>query len=144
MGAFVVVFFAFVLIMLLKIVKQATGLAEDENAPVETREAELVAKRTNVSGGANGSVTRYYLTFEFGDGSRCELRAEGSAYGLLAEGDRGVLRSRGSSLLSFSRQENVLPAQEPADVSGWHKCEACGATFRGPVCDYCGTPLKLN
>ena len=23
-----------------------------------------------------------------------------------------------------------------------HKCEACGATFRGRVCEYCGTPAS--
>ena len=45
-----------------------------------------------------------YLTFEFEDGSRAELRPVAERlYGELAEGDAGVLFSRANVALEFDR-----------------------------------------
>jgi hypothetical protein len=40
------------------------------------------------------TTTFYYLTFEFTDGSREEFGVTGEEYGLLAEGDRGMVQYR--------------------------------------------------
>lgn len=102
-----------------------------------SRRAVVVAKRMEVTGGENAS-THYYATFEFEDGSREELCLNGRSYGILAEGDRGTLVSRGRAFVSFDRSETRYTAEDPANAV--HLCPACGATYRGRVCDYCDTP----
>jgi hypothetical protein len=74
-------------------------------APVLARPAMVTSKRTSVSGGKETSVsTSLYLTFEFEDGSRAELRPVAERlYGELAEGDAGVLFSRANVALEFDR-----------------------------------------
>ena len=47
--------------------------------------------------------TSYYVTFEVESGDRLELRISGSEYGLLAEGDFGMLTFQGTRYLSFDR-----------------------------------------
>ena len=64
--------------------------------PIRTVEAEVVAKRSDVSfvqyGGHHGDSnayadTRYFVTFQTENGERTELAVEGREYGMLAEGD---------------------------------------------------------
>lgn len=45
----------------------------------------------------------YYVTFEVESGDRMELRVPGREYGMLAEGDFGVLSFQGTRYLSFAR-----------------------------------------
>ena len=118
---------------------------KNANSPILEERAIVVAKRTSVSGTSEGSSTSYYITFEFENGSRRELHARGSQYGIVAEGDRGILKSQGTKLLSFERLASSY-AQAPAtdETDAWHKCEACGATFKGSVCDYCGTHYTIR
>ncbi|MBQ4254236.1 MAG: DUF2500 domain-containing protein [Erysipelotrichaceae bacterium] len=75
--------------------------------PQLTREATVVAKRTDVSGGGSNSnfsaSTWYYVTFEVEDGERIEFSVMGSEYGLLAEGDRGTLTTQGTRYIEFER-----------------------------------------
>ncbi|MCU0523467.1 MAG: DUF2500 domain-containing protein [Elainella sp. Prado103] len=76
--------------------------------PIQTVAAIIVTKRTHVSGsgGHNTSSltqTSYYCTFETRSGERVELRLSGREYGLLAEGDRGMLRYQGTRYLEFDR-----------------------------------------
>lgn len=76
--------------------------------------ARVAAKRTNVShhhhhhaGAGNGvhmsTSTSYYATFEVESGDRMEFHLSGQEYGLLAEGDTGVLSFQGTRYLSFDR-----------------------------------------
>lgn len=76
--------------------------------------ARVAAKRTNVShhhhhhaGVGNGvhmsTSTSYYATFEVESGDRMEFHLSGQEYGLLAEGDTGVLSFQGTRYLSFDR-----------------------------------------
>lgn len=90
-------------------------------SPEEAVEAVLVAKRINVSSdgpmwpkNAAGthalprhSNTWYYATFELADGSRMELSVSGRMYGLMAEGDRGILRYQGTRFLGFDRRNDA-------------------------------------
>ena len=153
-GIFEVVFFLFffgvLAIIFFGIIKRASENAKNNNSPVVENEVRAVSKRTQVTGNSDGSSTYYYVTFEFCDGSRGELRIDGKTYGMIAEGDVGILKSQGTRFLSFDRRATAYDYAAQAedhydeDVNGWHKCEGCGATFRGAVCDYCGTPWKRS
>ncbi|KIL41285.1 hypothetical protein SD70_08560 [Gordoniibacillus kamchatkensis] len=79
--------------------------ARNNASPVLTREAAVVAKRSRVRGGGEtGASTSYFATFELEDSSRIELPLKGRAYGLLAEGDRGMLTYQGTRYLGFERR----------------------------------------
>lgn len=49
----------------------------------------------------------YFATFEFPDGSREEFRLQGEAYGLLSEGDSGLLRTQGTWFQGFDRNSQI-------------------------------------
>jgi hypothetical protein len=78
----------------------------NRSQPVEEVPARLVAKRTEVSGGANNTSARtdYYVTFERKDGTRQEFPVSGTTYGLVAEGDRGILICQGTWFKGFRRK----------------------------------------
>ena len=71
----------------------------------------VVAKRTNVSRHHHGTEhhhtstsTTYYVTFEVESGDRMELHLTGSEFGLIVEGDKGLLTFQGTRFLKFERQ----------------------------------------
>lgn len=70
-----------------------------------TEEARVLARRTYVSGGSGDSSARtsYYITFEHADGQRTELQLKAEDYGLIVEGDRGILSYQGTRFLGFER-----------------------------------------
>ena len=47
--------------------------------------------------------TNYYLTFEW-NGQRREFHVKDHEYGLLTEGDKGILTFQGTRMLSFERK----------------------------------------
>ena len=74
--------------------------------------AAIVAKRTHVSrhhhsGAGNHhhhhTATTYYITFQVESGDRMELQVSGQQYGLLIEGDHGMLSFQGTRYLGFER-----------------------------------------
>ncbi len=70
---------------------------------MEKENVKVVVKRTNTKG--RYTTTRYYITFEFEkDGSRKEFKVEGDTYGIIAEGDVGVLSFRGQKFIEFHRK----------------------------------------
>jgi len=87
----------------------------NNRSPEETLHARVVAKRMKVTGhghtmmgnsaAMNGlgssTYTRYFVTFEPENGKRVELCVKDSDYGMLAEGDRGVLSFQGTRYLGF-------------------------------------------
>ena len=90
----------------------------NNRAPRETVDARVVTKRMKVSGhgghagtrtvsGMNGvglsTYTRYFVTFELGNGRRLELGMKDPEYGMLAEGDLGRLSYQGTRYLGFER-----------------------------------------
>ena len=113
--------------------------------------ASVAAKRMEFSGGEHAS-TRYYVTFERPNGERTEFMVNGRQYGQLAEGDSGVLTVSRGMFAGFERRTDryshntasANAALRTANANMWHKCTACGATYRGPVCDYCGTPACVS
>lgn len=102
MALFDIVFGVVVCMICFALIKSAFGWLHNQQAPKESYEAKLVAKRMQVSG-ANGSYTNYYATFEW-QGQRQEFRLSAKGYGLLVEGDRGQLQFQGTRFLSFERR----------------------------------------
>lgn len=66
----------------------------------------MTADGTMAGGGtirSGHTTTRYHATFELADGQRLELRLDGRDYGLVAEGDRGILNWRDDVFQGFQR-----------------------------------------
>lgn len=79
-----------------------TTNARNRRAPLLEREALVVSRRQHVWG--DNASTHYYVTFEFSDGHREELQLSPQEYGMVAEGDSGLLQSQGTWFRSFSRR----------------------------------------
>lgn len=115
---FVIVFILVIGVFVVGAVKGIDTWNKNNHSPRLTVNAEVVAKRTDVSHhhhahaadmtGAHGYYTTtstwYYVTFQVESGDRMELSVNGSEYGLLAEGDRGRLSFQGTRYLSFERE----------------------------------------
>lgn len=94
-------------------------MGQKNRSPRLTVNAAVVAKRENVSvhhhhGNGAGHTTRsttYCVTFQFDGGDRLELRLPGREYGLLTEGDTGLLTFQGTRYLSFERQGTAVSYQ---------------------------------
>ena len=108
--------FVFVLYKIIKTV------ISNNNSPIETRKAKVISKRTDLRniGGYQNNVntygrvnvgyntmnnvnTFYYATFEFDNKERREFSIGQAKYGLLAEGDEGMLTYQGTRFKSFDR-----------------------------------------
>lgn len=84
----------------------------NNNSPEESVPVTVVSRRDHVSVSHHNSeglvhsssTTAYYVTFETQDGERMELRVPAKEFGLIVEGDRGILRYRGTRYLSFERE----------------------------------------
>lgn len=71
--------------------------------------AEVISKRQNVShhhhnNNVGTSSTIYYVTFEFETSDRKEFCVRGDEYGMLVEGDSGLLTFQGNDYQGFKRQ----------------------------------------
>ena len=89
----------------------------NNNSPKQTVEARVVTKRMNVHGfgrsmtGSSAAMhtggstyTRYFVTFELEKGSRIELGVKDAEFGMLAEGDQGMLSYQGTRYLGFEQK----------------------------------------
>ena len=102
----------FLLVIGLFLVIASRGIAQwtkNNASPRLTVEAEVVAKRSQISHHASAghpgmhTATSYYVTFEVESGDRMELHVDGWDFGLLAEGDHGRLSFQGTRFLGFER-----------------------------------------
>ena len=71
--------------------------------------ARVTSRRTEIRGRGSSHAkvrvwTMYFATFELESGERIELGLNGKDYGLLAEGDRGILAHQGTRYLGFQRR----------------------------------------
>ena len=116
MPVFVVLMFIVVIgVIIWRVVKGVGQWNRNNNSPILTVDATIVAKRSDVSYYHNNtgamdnmqtmghSSTTYYATFEVPSGDRMELHVKDQEYGLLAEGDRGQLTFQGTRYLGFLR-----------------------------------------
>lgn len=112
MEFFFFLFFAVWLMMFVGIVgKNIVEWGKNNSSPRLSVDALVVSKRTGThththhhGGHVSHSHTHsYHVTFEVASGDRMELRMSGKEYGMLAEGDFGVLSFQGTRYLGFVR-----------------------------------------
>ena len=107
---FVIVIGTFIVIA----VKGISQWNKNNHSPRLTVPATIVTKRTNVSHhhhhshGDTGmqhtsTSTSYYVTFQVESGDRMELHVAGHEFGMLVEGDKGMLTFQGTRYLGFER-----------------------------------------
>ncbi|MBR3973590.1 MAG: DUF2500 domain-containing protein [Oscillospiraceae bacterium] len=84
---------------------------KNNHSPRLTVPVTVVAKRANVSHHHHAgehhhasTSTSYYVTFQVESGDRMELHVAGNQYGLMVEGDKGMLTFQGTRFLDFQRQ----------------------------------------
>lgn len=102
----------FVLVFGIIIVTMVRGVGEwnkNNQSPKLTVPVTVVAKRSDVDRGIETmhTFTSYYVTFQVESGDRMEFEVSDMEYGMLAEGDRGMLTFQGTRYLSFQRNESA-------------------------------------
>lgn len=104
-----IIFVVVISFIVFSAIKRLSEWSKNNTSPVLTVPAEIVTKRTMVSGGSGDSSahTSYYVTFEVVSGDRIELKVRGREYGTLVEGDSGDLTFQGSRYHQFERQETA-------------------------------------
>ena len=103
---FLLVFGMFAVIL----IKSIAQWNKNNHSPRLTVPAVVVSRRTNVSHSHSGTgvhhhhtSTTYYVTFQVESGDRMELHMSGQEFGMLVEGDRGLLTFQGTRYLGFER-----------------------------------------
>lgn len=113
---FTLVFVLMVGVFLVLAIKGIRQWNKNNHSPRLTVPATIVSKRTNVSNhhhhGSTGMhhtthSTTYYATFQVESGDRMELQMAGHEFGLLVEGDKGMLTFQGTRYLGFERKYEV-------------------------------------
>ena len=112
----VIMLLVFVLVLGSIIVTLIRGVGEwnkNNQSPKLSVPAKVVSRRTAVSHHhhhqGNGmyhthAATSYYATFQVESGDRIEFLVSDMEYGMLAEGDRGMLTFQGTRYLNFRRE----------------------------------------
>lgn len=108
---FILMFVMVIGVFIVAFVKGLNQWNKNNHAPRLTVPVTVVSKRTNVSHHHHAGEhhmhttdTTYYVTFQVESGDRMELHLSGSQYGLIVEGDRGLLTFQGTRFLNFERQ----------------------------------------
>ncbi|MDY0409099.1 DUF2500 domain-containing protein [Virgibacillus soli] len=108
---FAIIFFIIFGIIIFNVVKGVNQWHENEQSPRLSVPVTITTKRTNVDNHMHHgnmhthttSSTTYFVTVTFASGDRSEFHITGEQYGLLAEGDTGILTFQGSRFLDFKR-----------------------------------------
>lgn len=115
---FFIMFGLFFVVFIGTLLKGIGQWNKNNHSPRLTVPVTVVAKRADIhrhrhanagdTTGAHGyhtsTSTSYYVTFEVESGDRMELHLSGSEYGLIVEGDKGLLTFQGTRFLKFERQ----------------------------------------
>lgn len=100
MFLFHLMFFAVFAVFLFTIGRGFAEWSRNNRSPSLSVEAKVVTKRAHHR---YRSGTSYYVTFEVENRDRMELRVDRREYGMLVEGDLGVLSFQGTRYLAFYR-----------------------------------------
>ena len=108
---YAIIFLLVISVFVVVFVKIIGQWNKNNHSPRLTVPATIVAKRADVSHHrhSNGTgmhhthSTTYYVTFQVESGDRMELHVAGYEYGMLIEGDRGMLTFQGTRYLGFER-----------------------------------------
>ncbi len=112
-GIFSLVFILIFGMIIFSIIKGISEWSSNNKQPIIPVDSTVSAKRISVSHhnhntGDNmmhtSTSTTYYVTFEFENGERLELKVSGKEYGLISEGDKGILSFQGTRFISFERK----------------------------------------
>lgn len=109
-GIFYVMFFLVIGMFIFVFVKNISEWVNNNNSPRLSVDAIIVDKRMAThhhhSNGHHHHSHTYHITFEVQSGDRMELKVPRSEFGLLVEGDEGVLSFQGTRYLGFERKIN--------------------------------------
>ncbi|MET1249304.1 DUF2500 domain-containing protein [Sporolactobacillus sp. STCC-11] len=109
---FYIGFFVVITVIVASAIKRMATWSSNQQKPRLRVRALVVGKRTQTSGGNQTIVsTHYYATFEVESGDRIEFHLNGSDYGYLVEGDRGMLDFQGTIFQGFTRESERADAQ---------------------------------
>ncbi len=109
---FSIMFVLIVGMFIAALVRSAKREHKNNRSPRLTVEATVVSKRMQVGSNMHRSddmiqhnaYSKYYATFQFASGDRLELPVSGTEYGMLIEGDHGMLSFQGTRYLGFERK----------------------------------------
>jgi len=105
---FYLMFFLVFGIFVFVFVRGISEWVNNNNSPRLSVDAKIVDKRMSThhhhSNGHHHHTYSYHITFEVQSGDRMELRVPRSEFGLLVEGDEGVLSFQGTRYLGFERK----------------------------------------
>ena len=104
---FYIVFFLVIAVFVFVFVKGIGEWIGNNNSPRLSVEAKIVDKRTAThhhNGAHCHTAHSYHITFEVRSGDRMELAVPESEFGLLIEGDEGILSFQGTRYLGFERK----------------------------------------
>lgn len=103
-------------LIIVSIIKGISEWSDNNKQDVVTYKARIVAKRQHVSdtvvGGTDTTAAHtvsssdYFVTFQDEYGARQEFRVKDRDYGLMAEGDTGILSHQGTRFKGFERDRN--------------------------------------
>lgn len=102
----------FTIVFILAIISFIRNFIRNSSAPILTEKVRVVSKRTQVNHVHHHptentthvtSSTTYYITFENEAGQRFELRVGPNDYGLIVEGDEGLVTYQGEWFKKFER-----------------------------------------
>lgn len=96
--------FGMILFVLIRGIRQ---WGRNNASPRLSVDARIVDKRSHTDYDGDSSYTRYYVTFEVNSGDRMELRVPRQEFGLLVDGDVGVLSFQGTRYLGFERNRGI-------------------------------------
>ena len=109
---FPIIFFAVFVFIIFVAIKGLKGWSHNNAQPRIPAEALIVAKRghrsTNHRNGHHHTSESYYVTFQFRSGDRTEIQISPREYGMLAEGDEGVVTLQGTRFIRFDRRFNPV------------------------------------
>ena len=122
MQIFLVIWFA---LFFYFIVKSISQFIKNENSPILTVPATVADMRRKThhhhhNHGGTGMhhtthSTTYYVTFQVESGDRMELHVAGYEFGMLIEGDRGMLTFQGTRYLGFERKLDAYDSERYQD-----------------------------
>ncbi|WP_243279125.1 DUF2500 domain-containing protein [Romboutsia sp. 1001713B170131_170501_G6] len=111
---FFIIFFLILGTIIINIIRGVNQWSYNNKQPILDVKSKVVSKRSEVirhtghvdSNGVHhngGSSTNYYITFEFESTDRMEFSVSGKEFGMIIEGDVGILKFQGSRYLEFKR-----------------------------------------
>lgn len=103
-----IMFFLVIGMFIFVFVKNIREWSKNNNSPKLSVNAKVVDKRMEThhhhGNGHYHHSHSYHVTFEVQSGDRMELRVPRDEFGLLVEGDEGVLSFQGTRYLGFERK----------------------------------------